>query len=71
MAYKFAFVNLFCYLCIMNRIIIYCSCALMVACMTACRATRTITITATTVTQSADTTLIQAGVVEDYQGVKH
>lgn len=69
MAAEFAFVNLFCYLCIMKRYLYYLITVLLVACMTACRATRTITITATSVSPASDTTHISAGVVEDYNGV--
>ncbi len=66
---EFAFLNLFCYLCSMKRYLFYLTLVLLVACMTACRATRTITITATSVSPAADTTHISAGVVEDYNGV--
>ena len=70
MAAEFAFVNLFCYLCIMKQLLLSLSLVLLVACMTACRATRTITITATSVSPAtSDTTHISAGVVEDYNGV--
>lgn len=69
MACYFAYVNYFCYLCIMKRILFLLSLVLLVACMTACRATRTITITATSVNPASDTTHISAGVVEDYHGV--
>lgn len=68
MADEFAYVNYFCYLCSMKRSIFYLILVLLVACMTACRATRTITITATSVSPAADTTRISAGVVEDYKG---
>ena len=64
---EFAFVNYFCYLCSMKRYFFYITLVLLVACMTACRATRTITITATSVSPAADTTHISAGVVEDYK----
>lgn len=66
---KFAFVNYFCYLCIMKRKLYYLIMGLLVACMTACRATRTITITATSVSPASDTMLICTDVVEDYHGV--
>lgn len=69
MAAEFAFVNLFCYLCIMKRTLLHIILILLVACMTACRATRTITITATAVNPASDTTHISAGVIEDYNGV--
>lgn len=68
MAAEFAIVNYFCYLCIMKRYLFYLSLVLLVACMTACRATRTITITATSVSPASDTTHIGASVVEDYLG---
>lgn len=68
MGVEFANVNYFCYLCIMKRYLFYLIPVLLVACMTACRATRTITITATSVSPAADTTRISAGVVEDYKG---
>lgn len=72
MAAEFAIVNYFCYLCIMKRYLFYLILVLLVACMTACRATRTITITATSVSPAtSDTTHISAGVVEDYNGVTH
>ena len=70
-AAEFANVNYFCYLCSMKRYLFYLILVLLVACMTACRATRTITITATSVSPAADTTHISAGVVEDYNGVTH
>lgn len=41
---------------------------LLVACMTACRATRTISVTTTSVSPQSDTTKISADVVEDYFG---
>lgn len=69
MAAEFAIVNYFCYLCVMKRYLFYLTLVLLVACMTACRATRTITITATSVSPAADTTHISAGIVEDYHGV--
>lgn len=69
MAANFANVNYFCYLCIMKRLLLLLILGLLVACMTACRATRTITITATSVSPASDTTHISAGVVEDYHGV--
>lgn len=69
MAAAFANVNYFCYLCIMKRYLFYLIPALLIACMTACRATRTITITATAVNPASDTTHIRAGVIEDYNGV--
>lgn len=69
MATDFANVNYFCYLCIMKRLLLVLSLVLLVVCMTACRATRTITITATSVSPASDTTHISAGVVEDYHGV--
>lgn len=69
MAAKFAYVNYFCYLCIMKSKLLYLIMVVLVACMTACRATRTITITATAVDPKSDTTHISAGVIEDYNGV--
>ena len=68
MAAQFAHVNYFCYLCIMKRNL-FIIMVVLVACMTACRATRTITITATAVDPKCDTTRISAGVIEDYNGV--
>ena len=69
---EFANVNFFCYLCSMKRSLFLSILVLLVACMTACRATRTITITATSVSPAtSDTTHISACVVEDYNGVAH
>lgn len=65
---KFAYVNYFCYLCIMKRKLLFLIMVVLVACMTACRATRTITITATAVDPKSDTTHISAGMIEDYNG---
>lgn len=69
MGAEFAHVNYFCYLCIMKRKLLFLIMVVLVACMTACRATRTITITATAVDPKSDTTHISAGVIEDYNGV--
>ena len=52
----------------MKRYLFYLIPVLLVACLTACRATRTITITATSVNPASDTTHIGASIIEDYKG---